>query len=304
MEQTLKKFDTFIQNIKENTYVLTSDMESDPDNYRRKKTVSARLGKLEIENFENKLKFNKSLKSEDFIVEDIEEDYKVKLTEEQRLILYLPKKIEWTREEQKENEGILSGGCFFNGILDIFSFEPTFFEYSLNKFLQYEDEAKTDVELIRKLRFIESPTSLQDATYTPYFGCVMLKENEFPTDFYFYDSGLVYKLPFKSYAEYIDALIQSSAVNCWQYFYIDPQEIIAKNKGISYITWGLHTRTRLDEDLAGLNFVPDAKYDRLDLINEHLKQCVELLPSTFPFLTFEHHINYYTQFKKLYEASI
>lgn len=37
MEQTLKKFDTFIQNIKENTYVLTSDMESDPDNYRRKK---------------------------------------------------------------------------------------------------------------------------------------------------------------------------------------------------------------------------------------------------------------------------
>lgn len=30
----------------------------------------------------------------------------------------------------------------------------------------------------------------------------------------------------------------------------------------------MHSRTSLDEDLAGLFFVPDAKYDRLDLINE------------------------------------
>lgn len=283
MQETLKMIYQFIQDVNKHSLV--------------------RIDQIEIDKLKKKLKLGEVSKALDFIAEKIEIKHKIKLTEEQKLVFYLPGEFSWTREAQKPEEFLIQGGMFFNGLTDIFSFEPTFFEYSLDKFLKYEDDSKTDIELIRKLRFIESPTSLQDATYTPYFGCVKLKEGEFefPNEFYFYDSGLVYKLPFTTYEEYIDALIQSAAVNCWQYFYINPEEIVSKNKGVKYITWGLHTRTRLDEDLAGLFFVSDAKYDRLDLINEHLEQCVKLLPSSFPFLKFEHHTQYYSHFKKIYE---
>lgn len=303
MQQTLVKIYEFVENVKEHAYVLTDDIQRDPENYRKFSTVSIRIDELEVDKLTKKLKLREDSKALNFIIEMIESNFKIKLTDEQKLIFYLPEQLSWTREAQKEGEYLLKGGTYFNGIMDVISSKPTtFFEYSLDKFLKYEDESKTDIELIRKLRFIESPTSLQDATYTPYFGCVTLKEGEFPNEFYFYDSGLVYKLPFTTYEDYIDALIQSAAVNCWQYFYINPEEIVSKNKGVKYITWGLHTRTSLDEDLAGLFFVPDAKYDRLDLINEHLEQCVKLLPGSFPFLKFEHHIQYYNHFKKLYEG--
>lgn len=284
----------------ENLYEFVQDVKKNSKSF-------VRIDEIEAANLENFLELKTNSMHDpsiDSFVEFMEDIRGIKLNDEKKWIKYLRINLTWTREAQETGQFLLKGGCYFNGITDVISSKPTtFFEYSLDKFLKYEEESKTDINLIHKLRFIESPTSLQDATYTPYFGCVTLKEKEFPTDFYFYDSGLVYKLPFITYEGYIDALIQSAAVNCWQYFYVNPQEVIQKNKGIKYITWGLHTRTRLDEDLAGLNFVPDAKYDRLDLINEHLKQCVELLPDTFPFLNFEHHINYYNEFKKLYEAS-
>lgn len=281
MEERLKAIYQFIQNVKNNSSVRVDEFDTDELDY--------------YFSLENNLS-----KDRGFVVFEKRflEDYKIPLNDSQKLIFYLSAKLTWTRGEEKSGEGVLSGGMFFNGLTDIFHFKPTFFERSLEKFLEYENESKTDIDLIHQLRFIESPTSLQDAFYTPYFGCVTLKENEFPTDFYFYDSGLVYKLPFTTYEEYIDALIQSSAVCCWQYFYINPQEIITKNKGIDYITWAKHTSTTLDKDLSNLVYVPNAKYDRLDMINEYLERCVRLLPDAFPFLNFEHHIQYYDELKK------
>lgn len=234
MQQTLEKLYEFVENLKAHAYVLTDNMQSDPENYRKSSAVSVRIDDIEtiwLEKFVE-IKGNSLQDSSiDSFVEFMEDICGIKLDDEKKWMKYLQMILCWTREAQKTGEFLLQGGTYFNGIMDVISSKPTtFFEYSLDKFLKYEDESKTDIELIRKLRFIECPTSLQDATYTPYFGCVTLKEGEFPNEFYFYDSGLVYKLPFTTYEDYIDALIQSAAVNCWQYFYINPEEIVSKKQ--------------------------------------------------------------------------
>ena len=93
-------------------------------------------------------------------------------------------------------------------------------------------------------------------------------------------------------------MIASAAVRCWQYFYVDPELIINKSKGLSYFTWVLYLKTRLDNDLISMNYVENAQYDRLDLIAEYLERCVRILPDTFP----NHHKVYFKRFMALYQS--
>lgn len=234
-------------------------------------------------------------------IDELKEEYGISIDMSDVEFSYLTScRFKWKRPE-KETEGYLEGGFIFNGLTDIFANNLQFWEKSIDEFVEFENKNLIDFNLIKELRWIESPVIPTEAEYCPQFGCVKLEKGKLPKEFFFYDSGIVYPLPFKTLNEYINGLTASGFVNCWQYFYIDPQIIIPKNKGIKYLTWSKHTSSRLVGEFASNNNEDVIKHDRLDLINEYLQRCIRLLPASFPFMNFEHHERYYVRFKKLYE---
>ena len=180
--------------------------------------------------------------------------------------------------------------------------QQKFWERSETAFDRFENKGEM-LDDPRALSWIESTTAVRNVLPTESYGCTRIKDSADLDEFYFYDSGKLYDLPFQSAEAYFDALFSSAAVECWQYFFIDPQVIIEKNKGLPYITWNLHYRSHLSDGIGLLQYNPAIPYDRLDLINEYLERCVLLLPKSFPFLDFSHHIAYYENFQQLYKAS-
>lgn len=234
---------------------------------------------------------------------EFKEKYNIDLTSEQLEDFYLTScKLKWRRPEQLPGEGYLPGGFAFNGITPLFESQVQFWKESIGVFDQSDQENTIDYSLLKQLRWLESPTPLNFAELTPQFGCVKFEPDKFPEQFYFYDSGLIFPLTLESLEEYIADLICSAAVTCWQYFYIDPDLIISKNKGLNYTTWSLHSLSKLDFGTRKLECNKDSTVDRLDLINEYLERCIRLLPDAFPFIDFSHHVNYYQIFKNKYDA--
>jgi len=234
-------------------------------------------------------------------IQKFREEYGIILDMEQVKFSYLSScRLRWRRPE-KEEDGYLDGGFSFNGLTDIFSRNLQFWKKSVEEFKEYENEKLIDLKLLKQLRWIESPTIPIEAEYTPQFGCVKLQKGKLPDEFYYYDSGIIYPIPFKSFDEYVDGLVASGSVTCWQYFYVDPELIISKNKEIKYITWSKHTTSRLGGGIDSIHFKPEVKYDRLDLINEYMERCVRLLPESFPFINFTYHKKHYSEFEKLYK---
>lgn len=207
--------------------------------------------------------------------------------------------IRWARGEQKSGEGSLGGGFYVNGIIDVFLYPLDFWKSAVREFSDIGCEDLADIP--ENMRWFESTVAHNDPEYAPHYGCVPFEPPSFPDRFFFYDSGLLFPLPFKSFEEYYSAMLDSAAVECWQYFYVDPAEIIRKSKGVSYITWFQHIATRLDERMQSMFLNEAIEHDRLDLIDEYLERCVRLLPGSFPFLDFSHHREYYSRFKALYE---
>jgi hypothetical protein len=234
-------------------------------------------------------------------IKEFRDKYKITVDAEQVQFFFLTStRLRWNRPE-KDGEGYLDGGFVFSGATNIFSAGYKFWEKSVEKFIKNEKEELINNSLLSQLHWFESPTIPTEAEYTPQFGCVKPRKGELPDEFYFYDSGLIYPLPFKSFDEYINALVATGAVSCWQYFYIDPELIISKNNELKYITWSNYNISRLEEGIESIRYKPSIKYDRLDLINEYLERCIRLLPITFSFLDFSYHESYYSAFKKLYD---
>ena len=210
--------------------------------------------------------------------------------------------IYWVRIA-REGKGSLAGGFYINGASLLFlTKQQKFWEDSERLFDRFENKEEM-LDDPRALSWIESTTAVRSPLATENYGCTRIKDSADLDEFYFYDSGKLYDLPFQSAEAYFDALFSSAAVECWQYFFIDPQVIIEKNKGLPYITWNLHYRSHLSDGIGLLQYNPAIPYDRLDLINEYLERCVLLLPKSFPFLDFSHHIAYYENFQRLYKAS-
>lgn len=231
----------------------------------------------------------------------LKEKYGVNIAEDHYGLLYLGStSLRWKRPEQKPEEGFLSGGFAFNDINDIYKFKTEFWQKSLRKLEKLGAQELVRIKDLESLRWFESPTPVSEAEYSPQFGCVKLRDGELPDDFYYYDSGILYHLPFKSFDEYISAMVDSAAVRCWQYFYIDQKEIIKKNRGLNYATWSLHINSKLESGITDLEPRVDAKSDRLDLINEYLQRCILLLPDSFPFLDFSQMTRYYKRFEEVY----
>ena len=256
---------------------------------------------MDMQFTDERIKFKKS---DQRMILRFREKYGLELTEDTvRQFSVSSCALRWRRPATREKEGYLPGGFSFNGLTDIFESQASFWEKSVEEFKKVGEAHLIDRELLTKLRWIESPTPLIEAWYNPQFGCVKFEEGKFPDEFYFYDSGLIYLLPFQSFDEYIKALADSAAVIGWQYFYIDPELVIKKNNGVNYITWSQHISSELEEGLKSLTIKTDTRFDRLDLIDEYLERCIRLLPGSFPFINFGHHKKYYSAFRKLYSKS-
>lgn len=219
-----------------------------------------------------------------------------------REVFYLTStRLRWHRPERRPAEGYLAGGFAVNGMLDLLRGPSDFWKSSTQVLKTVGQEDRVDYELLKQFGWLESVTPVIFQEYTPQFGCTMLDKETFLNRFFFYDSGLIFSLPFKSPEQYFAALIDSASVECWQYFYVDPELIVSKSKGVKYITWALHTTTNVDVDLRGIQFKANSQYDRLDLVMEYLDRCVRLLPSAFPFLDFSHHKAHFARLKEIYE---
>lgn len=153
-----------------------------------------------------------------------------------------------------------------------------------------------------ELRWFTGTTAPSSSTSSHSYGCVAPGQGTLPSSYHYYDSGKLYALPFQTPLAYFEAMLGSGAVECWQYFHIEPDVIIAKNEGLPYITWNLQFRSQLWEPAHALRYDPSVPYDRLDLIVEYLERCVRLLPLSFPTLDFSHHRDHFAALEANYLA--
>lgn len=230
----------------------------------------------------------------------IEETSGMLFNEQQSSLFFLQGEgLRWNRLETQTNEGLVSGGFCINGVMDMFLDPVNFFEKSQHKLFS---NAHTGIATITEnMRWFESKTAHNAPESTPQYGCFLFEPPNFPSKYYFYDSGLLFQLPFKNFEEYLTAMMNSAAVSGWQYFYISPLEVIQKNIGQPYITWPQHISSCLDGRMQSVIYNQSIEYDRLDLIYEHIERCVQLLPETFPFQSFADLEVYFGEFKLLYD---
>ncbi len=252
-----------------------------------------------IEDAEFEEKFSKIIEGR---ISRVMDKQNLTINEDQQIPFFLFSAfMRWKRVVQEENEPLIYGGFAFNGGRNILKATSKFWQISHDEFLQYGELSKKETDLLHQLSWFESPTrnDHSEALYTPYSGCVLVNSKTFPNDFYFYDGGISYALPFKNYEEYITALLANAGVEYWQYFYIKPKLLVSKNKGVNYMTTQLRHNTLLVEDLNGYSYDPSLKIDRLDLILEYLKWCVRYLPKSFPSIDFTHQQEYLKRLEKL-----
>ncbi len=232
-------------------------------------------------------------------------DLDINSDKESLFYLFSPE-LKWNKDgfKGKDENWIdpIDGGFCINSIYEILTSEKKkFWAESYEDYEGYEPYTKEDFELINQLAWFDSPTSFVDRAITPFYTCLKIEEGKFPSEFYFYDSHFVYKLPFGSYEEYFEALIASACIESWQFFYIKPSELIKRNIGKNYFT--VFLKSPKIENQSRINFNPEVKEDRLDVIHGYLEHCVTALPEIFPEIDFSYHINYFKEFNKLYLES-
>lgn len=247
----------------------------------------------------------KSSNNETFIKKFIDSASKnndLEIKEEDAYVIFLTTlRCQWTRSEKSSGEGYLDGGFTFKGLGEIYLKDQKFWEKEIKKISKL-DNITLNNKLIESLKVIESQFLFLnlDAIQLPYAGCVVLEENrKLPKKFYYFDGGIVFKLNLFSFDDYINALIYTAGVKGWQYFYINPNDLIDLNNKTNYFSWTIKT-SNIDERINNLTYHEDIQIDRLNLLIEYLERCVNILPKTFNFLDFSHHKNHLNELKKLH----
>lgn len=207
--------------------------------------------------------------------------------------------LRWVESEPGGGDVSLKGGFKFNQARSMLKNSTDDWRDSYQDFLKYEKPSPEDQELFSKLTWFESPTFPGRAPLTSYYGCVLPNKETFPDAFYFYDGGVVYPLPFKTYEAYILALTANAGVDCWQYFYVDPALIVQKNKGLNYMTTQLRIGTRLVENMKVYEYDASYEIDRLDLIHEYLQRIQRVLPEAFPDFDLAHQATWLQKLEEL-----
>jgi hypothetical protein len=260
-------------------------------------------GEGAIRAFQKKIKKNEDLLTD--MVEDIKDQIGLALKPHETDIIFLTSLgMEWSRPEKYSKEGFLSGGFSFNGLSGLSVPTSCFWNRTTDSFIKYNPQKNVDTTQLSELNWIESQVHFSNGSTEnfPYATCANKNGTLLPDTFFFYDSGLIFDLNVFSYCEYIEAMINSAAVTCWQYFYTNPKHLVDAYSNVCYFPWHIGT-SDLADGINGVNYLESIKFDRLDLIAEYLERCVRLLPVTFPFLDFEHHKKFYDEFKRMYDKA-
>jgi hypothetical protein len=224
----------------------------------------------------------------------------ISLSEDQKLtFLLFSASIRWAKIDRVGSNIPLFGGFSFNHPLAMTLMPSDRWKRNHEDFLEYEETSKEDAELLRNLVWFDSPTAPNVNPSTSYYTCLVSDGISFPSEFYFYDDGVIYPLPFTTYTEYLRALMANVGVECWQYFYVEPELVFRKNKGLNYMTTDLRSGTRLVEDLHPYTYNDSYDFDRLDLIYEYLQRVHRFLPDAFPTFDFDHQKVYIDRLKDL-----
>jgi hypothetical protein len=233
-------------------------------------------------------------------MEKVKTSFGITINEDQKTPFFLfSAYLRWMWVDQEGPNLPLFGGFAFKQGAAMMDASSDSWKKEHEDFLEFETSTPEAEALLTKLVWFESPTSANSSTFAPYYGCVLPNEKTFPHEFYFYDGGIIYPLPFQTFEAYLLALIANAGVECWQYFYVGPEQLIQKNKGLNYMTTALRKGTRLTEDLTVYEYDPSLKFDRLDLIHEHIQRCVTFLPAAFPTLNLEQQRVYLEQLESL-----
>lgn len=232
-------------------------------------------------------------------LDSVKEKYNIHITADQEIPFYLLSIfMRWHRTEVEDDEGLLYGGFAFQSAKEIMYPQSKFWVTGSEDMRKFEKIDIDNAQLLKNLRWFETPIH-PNRSASQYFGCVLPNEKSFPDKFYFYDDGNVYPLAITSYEDYINAMLRNAAVECWQYFYVAPEDLIKKNQGLNYMTTSLRHNTRIVSNMNGFTYNNLIEIDRLDLIYEYLKRCVDLLPTSFPTLNLGHQKAYFERFKSL-----
>lgn len=136
--------------------------------------------------------------------------------------------LDWDSSASEPDESYLWGGFRFHNFSSALE-SPSYFWKSWNddtRFWKNNPQPEAEAiwkDFLPKLNHFHKSGHGDDGT----FGCILREEGVYPCPVYFYDSGIWFRMNM-TLKEYYNAMIACKAVYCWQYFYIDTQEIVTK----------------------------------------------------------------------------
>lgn len=169
--------------------------------------------------------------------------------------------LDWTNENvMKEKFSYIYGGFKLRGIYEPLVGKSFFWEPYQEDFKQNNQE-----ETLTNLGYFQSSGHGNDGT----FGCFYRKPKEYPFPIYFYDNGVYFPMSL-NLDEYYEAMLFCKAVVLWQYFYIDPKEIVTTLKNEKCSNW-----ISLYDDLPN-------NPSRVEGLIKHMNILIEQFPVLFP----------------------
>ena len=113
----------------------------------------------------------------------------IELSESQKELFFIDAtQLLWDRGEQISAEGTLAGGFYINGIVEML-LEPTdFWRNIANRFQKAGQEDR--LEIPKGFSWFTGTHAVNSARRRCHYGCVKPAQGKFPSEFFFYDSGL------------------------------------------------------------------------------------------------------------------
>jgi len=170
-------------------------------------------------------------------------------------------RLDWTNEKiLDDNNTYIYGSFFLHGVLEPIVF-PSYFWEVYNDPIEDEKQRET----LQKLGYFQRSAHGDDGT----FGCFYRESKEYPFPIYFYDNGIYFPMTL-NLDKYFEAMLFCKAVVLWQYFYLEPKDIINGLEGLNCDDW-----ISLYSDLEG-------NPPRVEGIIKHMDVLIRQFPLLFP----------------------
>ncbi len=192
----------------------------------------------------------------------IKEDSEIQIPEDHlKYMLVSGLRLDWTNEKIMNKDTFFIYGSFFlHGMYEPIVSPSHFWEV-------YNDPIKDEKqkEDLKKLGYFQRSAHGDDGT----FGCFYRNSKDYPFPIYFYDNGIYFPMPL-NLDEYYEAMIFCKGVVLWQYFYLEPKDIIKGLDNEMCNNW-----ISLYDDL-------DGNPKRVEGVIKHMNILIKQFPILFP----------------------